>query len=112
MSRYLPHYWSLFSEFIDRFSSISYHNIPLPLLSNFYQYLSDDLKTAMHDPSFAAVPANVIQENSHIQPIFDRYMGRYARPADAPRPGKILINGQYHRLPPPFCASISTPPIL
>ena len=42
----------------------------------------------MHDPSFAAVPANVIQENSQIQPIFDRYMGRFTHPADAPKQEK------------------------
>ncbi|MED3281620.1 spore coat protein, partial [Bacillus thuringiensis] len=49
---YLKNYWLLNLEYINIFSRLKQYNIPLPLLSNFYQYLDEDIKNKMKDNNF------------------------------------------------------------
>lgn len=104
MSVYLRHYWSLYADFADAFGEIVYRKIPLPLLINFYQYLSEDARRRMEQPAFQAYLRNGIVKNVDIQPIFERFL---ATCRDKPRTnvnvnvnGKVLINGTYHRFQP------------
>ncbi|MBW7453947.1 hypothetical protein ACFOLF_24810 [Paenibacillus sepulcri] len=100
MSIYLRHYWALFNEFIEAFESIRYKHIPLGLLSNFYQYLSDDIKRSMSEAQFQAVLKNPVTDDQEIQPLFDRYITPFVK-QEAPCEGaKILVNGTYHRFQP------------
>lgn len=102
MSTYLRHYWSLFADFTEAFSSVRYKNIPLPILANFYQYLNDDIKLVMKQSEFHAVLQNVILDNKRIQPLFDPYikpLSSEKRKRSTSR-GKILVNGTYHRFQP------------
>lgn len=39
-------------EYINVFSELNHYNIRLPLLSNFYQYLDDDVKNNMKVNNF------------------------------------------------------------
>jgi hypothetical protein len=74
MSTYLRHYWSLFADFTEAFSSVRYKNIPLPILANFYQYLNDEIKLEMKQPEFQSVLINVVLDNKQIQPLFDQFV--------------------------------------
>ncbi|MDN8842509.1 CDP-glycerol glycerophosphotransferase family protein, partial [Staphylococcus aureus] len=47
MSAYLANYWVLYRQYIDLFQSLRYKDIPLALISNFYQYISPALRESM-----------------------------------------------------------------
>ncbi|WP_062109463.1 CDP-glycerol glycerophosphotransferase family protein [Bacillus niameyensis] len=96
MDVYLKNYWLLNVEFIEAFSSLNYKNIPLPLLSNFYHYLDEELKSEMENPEFNSKQTF---NESDIQPHFEKWL----KPLRAPmqfKQGKLLINFDYLRFLP------------
>ncbi|MFD2333513.1 hypothetical protein ACFSR7_29990 [Cohnella sp. GCM10020058] len=102
MSLYLRHYWSLFADFADAFGAVVFRRIPVPLLINFYQYLTDDMRTRMERPDFQSHLRNGSLKNAEIQPVFERYISLFRDRAKLRKDegGKVLINGTYHRFPP------------
>ncbi|OHY73451.1 hypothetical protein BCV52_26600 [Priestia aryabhattai] len=41
---YLLNYWTLYKEFINIFKELKFKQIPLALISNFYNYIDQNLK--------------------------------------------------------------------
>ncbi|MFC3801233.1 hypothetical protein [Cohnella sp. GCM10012308] len=102
MSMYLRHYWSLFADFADAFGAVVYRGIPVPLLINFYQYLTEDMRVRMARHDFQSHLRNGSLKSAEIQPAFERYISLFRVRAKLRKDegGKVLINGTYHRFPP------------
>jgi len=98
---YLNHYWSLFLDFINAFQDLTYNDIPLPLLCNFYQYIDDNLKEEMMKPGFKEYLCNKELTEDQIQPHFERFLNPIKNPLKTkPIPGKVLLNFDYLRFSP------------
>lgn len=93
---YLKNYWQLNLEFIEAFSALKYESIPLPLLSNFYHYLEDELKIEMENPDFNSLQSF---NQSEVQPQFEKWLTPLRKPIKV-KPGKLLINFDYLRFTP------------
>ena len=44
MSHYIHHYWQVYFEYVNLMKDLSYRQIPLGLISNFYQYISPEVR--------------------------------------------------------------------
>ncbi|UQZ36960.1 hypothetical protein C2I18_27555 [Paenibacillus sp. PK3_47] len=99
MSVYLSNYWSLYSEFIHVFKELKYRDIPLALMTNFYQQINDELRSNMEQEDFAAKLNNPgIKELSGIQPFFDKMTAPLNRTFKTNSKGKLLVNLDYTRI--------------
>ncbi len=100
MSIYLAHYWSLYSEFIKVFKDLKYKNIPLALMTNFYQQINDELRSDMEQTGFGMkLNDSGIKQPEEIQPFFDKLTAPFNQPFQANADGKLLINLDYTRIP-------------
>ncbi|MCJ7841352.1 CDP-glycerol glycerophosphotransferase family protein [Lederbergia sp. NSJ-179] len=100
MSIYLSNYWSLYSDFINLLKDVKYREIPIALMTNFYQQINDDLKKEMEHPDFATRLNDAsINELSQIQPFFEQILSPLKKPLKRQPNGKILINQDYTRIP-------------
>lgn len=100
MSIYLSNYWSLYSEFIHVFKNLKYRNIPIALMTNFYQQIDDELRSAMEQVNFGMKLNDVgIMEPSEIQPFFEKRVAPLKQPLQTKLDGKVLINLDYTRIP-------------
>ncbi|KRG13848.1 spore coat protein [Virgibacillus soli] len=97
MEVYLRNYWLLNLEFIDVFSALTYKNIPLPLLSNFYHYLDQPLQEKMQSADFCQYSAQTFKEEE-IQHRFEKWLSPLRKPLRAKnKQGKLLMNFDYLR---------------
>ncbi len=105
-SNYLENYWLLFLDFIDLFHELIFEKIPLPLLSNFYQYIDTDLREEMKKTSFKEHLTRKKITLNEIQPQFECWLHSFKQPAACrlldsskckPMKGKILLNLEYLR---------------
>ena len=55
---YLKNYWLLNLEYINIFSELKHYNVALPLLSNFYQYLDEDVKNKIKEKIIFSTTVN------------------------------------------------------
>ena len=95
---YLENYWLLFLDFIDVFAELTYDDIPLSLLANFYQYLDTNIKVEMTKPDFKKHLNKKSISEDQIQPQFERWLNPLKQPLGAkPLPGKVLLNYDYLR---------------
>lgn len=95
---YLENYWSLFLDFIDAFADLTYNNITLPILANFYQYLDNTLKQEMTRSDFKNYLSRKSLENGQIQAQFERWLSPLKQPSiTEPSQGKVLLNFDYLR---------------
>ncbi|WP_017152803.1 CDP-glycerol glycerophosphotransferase family protein [Bacillus bingmayongensis] len=95
---YLKNYWLLNLEFIETFASLTYRDIPLPLLSNFYQYLDNSLKQEMMREDFNNHLIIKTLDESQIQPQFEKWLTPIQKPMQKkPIQGKTLLNFDYLR---------------
>jgi hypothetical protein len=95
---YLENYWSLFLDFIDVFADLTYKDIPLPLLANFYQYLDYNLKEEMTKVDFKNYLSRKSLDNTQIQAQFERWLSPLKQPFKTkPLQGKVLLNFDYLR---------------
>ncbi|WP_310829674.1 CDP-glycerol glycerophosphotransferase family protein [Paenibacillus pedocola] len=100
MSIYLAHYWSLYSEFINVFKDLKYKNIPVALMTNFYQQINDELRSDMEQTGFEMkLNDSRIKQPEEIQPFFEKLAAPFKQPLQANADGKILINLDYTRIP-------------
>jgi hypothetical protein len=95
---YLKNYWSLFLDFINVFADLTYNNIPLPILANFYQHLDQTLKEEMTKPDFKKYLSRKSLDNTQIQAQFERWLNPLKLPSKTkPSQGKVLLNFDYLR---------------
>ncbi|WP_066051366.1 CDP-glycerol glycerophosphotransferase family protein [Robertmurraya korlensis] len=100
MSTYLNNYWSLYSEFINVFKNMKYRNIPIALLTNFYQQINDELRLEMEKEDFSLkLKYSSIHEKREIQPFFDKILRPIRIPIKNQPKGKVVVNSDYTRLP-------------
>ncbi|MEM5627321.1 hypothetical protein AAHB47_28700 [Bacillus wiedmannii] len=71
---YLKNYWLLNLEYIKVFSKLVHHNISLPLLSNFYQYLEEDIKNKMKNKDFYKYLSVAPIEEKQLQSEFEKWL--------------------------------------
>lgn len=99
MSIYLANYWSLYSEFIHVLKDLKYKDIPIALMTNFYQQINDELRSDMEQKDFELkLNDSSIKERSEIQPFFEKMVASFKRPCKTNVAGKILINQDYTRI--------------
>ncbi|MEK3791996.1 CDP-glycerol glycerophosphotransferase family protein [Paenibacillus sp. FSL R7-0204] len=99
MSIYLSNYWSLYSEFIHTAQELKYRNIPLALMTNFYQQINDELRSEMGSSGFKLkLEHSGIHEQYQIQPFFENRVAPLYQPVKSNLKGKILINLDYIRM--------------
>ncbi|MGX5586061.1 CDP-glycerol glycerophosphotransferase family protein [Bacillus thuringiensis] len=95
---YLKNYWLLNLDYINIFSELKHHNIPLPLLSNFYQYLDEDIKNKMKDDNFykqlSIEPIAEKQLQLEFEKIISAFQSKIKRKN---KDGTILLNSDYLR---------------
>ncbi|MEI7024969.1 CDP-glycerol glycerophosphotransferase family protein [Paenibacillus sp. y28] len=92
MDRYLRNYWSLFLEFIDLFDGLKFHGIPLPLVTTFHHYLSEQAIECMKQPQFETLLRSPVRSKQELQPAFDRYLEPLRAPLEPkPQHGAILV---------------------
>ncbi|ARJ22189.1 CDP-glycerol glycerophosphotransferase family protein [Bacillus sp. ISL-8] len=95
---YLKNYWLLNLEYINIFSELKHYNIPLPLLSNFYQYLDADVKNKMKENNFYKQLSIEPIEETQLQLEFEKRMSSFqAKIKRKNRNGAILLNSDYLR---------------
>jgi len=100
MSVYLENYWSLYREFLEVFKNLKYRDIPITLLTNFYQHIDQHLKEQMERESFQTSLLNPKMEQAKIQPYFEEWLTTIGSPSKKGTPnGKTLINMDFTRLP-------------
>lgn len=85
-------------EFLEAFGSLIYRGLPLPLLSNFYQYLDDSLKQEMMKEDFNRHLTIKTLDEKQIQPEIEKWLVPIRRPLQKkPIQGKTLLNFDYLR---------------
>ncbi|MGG0154334.1 CDP-glycerol glycerophosphotransferase family protein [Bacillus mycoides] len=95
---YLKNYWLLNLEYINIFSELKHYNIPLPLLSNFYQYLDADVKNKMKENNFYKQLSIEPIEETQLQLEFEKRMSSFqSKIKRKNRNGAILLNSDYLR---------------
>lgn len=100
MSVYLTNYWSLYSEFINVLKDLKYKDLPIALLTNFYQQINDELRSDMEQKEFGMkLNDSSIKKQSEIQPFFEKMVTPLKQPFTANPDGQILINLDYTRIP-------------
>lgn len=100
MSIYLVNYWALYSEFINIFKNLTYRDIPIALLTNFYQQINDELRGQMEKVDFSShLKYSRIKELKEIQPFFEESLKSIKKPIKKDPEGKMVINLDYTRLP-------------
>lgn len=73
MSIYLANYWPLYSEFIQATEELTYRDVPLGLMINFYQLIDDELRSEMGSTTFRQKLKHPgIEEQQEIQPFLRR----------------------------------------
>ncbi|MEW6622412.1 MAG: CDP-glycerol glycerophosphotransferase family protein [Bacillota bacterium] len=98
---YLHHYWLLYLDFINTFQDLTFKEIPLPLLFNFYQYIDEGLKKEMLKPGFKDYLNTQELTEEQIQPHFETVLNPLKKPLKAkPVNGKVLLNFDYLRFSP------------
>jgi hypothetical protein len=100
VSIYLNNYWALYSEFINIFKNLKYREIPLALVTNFYQQINDELRGQMEQVDFSShLKYTSIKELKEIQPFFEESLRSFRKPIKKNPEGKMVINLDYTRLP-------------
>lgn len=100
MSIYLSNYWSLYSEFINVLKDLKYRDIPIALMTNFYQQINDELRSDMERKDFEMkLNDSRIKKPNEIQPFFEKMIAPLRQPCKPNLDGKILINLDYTRIP-------------
>jgi len=95
---YLNNYWALFLDFVKNLNNLTYNNVSLPLLCNFYQYLDEELKKEMLKPAFKDYLNTKQITEEQIQPSFERLLLPVRNaPRIKPLSGKVLLNYNYLR---------------
>ncbi len=99
MSIYLTNYWSLYSEFINVLKNLKYRDIPVALMTNFYQQINDELRSDMEQKDFEMkLKYSSIKKQNQIQPFFENRIAPLKQPFKKNLEGKILINLDYTRI--------------
>lgn len=92
---YLNNYWSLFEEFVQEFNELRYHDIPLPLLCNFYQMIPDEIKYRMTRTDFHEVLKYKVKDEE-IQKTFAVHIDEVAKQRESNiAGGSTLMNHRY-----------------
>ena len=100
MNTYLENYWAIYREFIETFKNFTFKDIPISLLTNFYQHIDQDLKMKMEADNFPVSEKYPELKQEMIQPYFEKWLAKSNPPStNKPKDGKILINFDYTRIP-------------
>lgn len=100
MSIYLSNYWTLYKEFVETFSHLKFREIPIVLLTNFYQQIDSELKMKMEEENFHLKINAPKLDQEKIQPYFEKWLEKIrASWMVKPKEGKVLINADYTRIP-------------
>ncbi|MFJ5964222.1 CDP-glycerol glycerophosphotransferase family protein [Bacillus sp. NPDC093026] len=97
MSHYIHHYWQVYFEYVNLLKDLSYHQIPLGLISNFYQYISPEVRERMEDESFGHELTTSCPLPQDIQPFFDQHKQMIKRTEYRPENGKVLLHFEHLR---------------
>jgi hypothetical protein len=100
MNTYLKNYWGIYREFVEHFKNLTYKGIPIPLLTNFYQQIDQELKTKMEKDDFPISGRYPDLKKEMLQPYFDKWIPDSILPSKTIKTdGRILINYDYTRIP-------------
>lgn len=100
MNTYLKNYWVIYREFIETFKNFTFKDIPISLLTNFYQHIDQDLKMKMEAENFPTSEKYPELKQEMIQPYFEKWLAKSNPPfTNKAKDGKILINFDYTRIP-------------
>ncbi|MGM0756203.1 MAG: CDP-glycerol glycerophosphotransferase family protein [Bacillota bacterium] len=97
MSHYIHHYWQVYFEYVNLMKGLSYRQIPLGLISNFYQYISPEVRERMEDEAFGHKLTTTCPLPQDIQPFFDQHKQKMKRIAYRPEDGKVLLHFDHLR---------------
>ncbi|MGX9290901.1 capsular polysaccharide export protein, LipB/KpsS family [Bacillus sp. A015] len=92
MSHYIHHYWQVYFEYVNLMKGLSYRQIPLGLISNFYQYISPEVRECMEDKTFGHKLATTCPLPQEIQPFFDQHKQKMKRISYLSEKGKVLLH--------------------
>ncbi|MFP7736298.1 hypothetical protein ACLHDF_23430 [Priestia aryabhattai] len=96
---YLLNYWTLYTEFIDKFKNLKFKGVPLALMTNFYQQIDEELKRKMEHEDFKKLFLHQITSPEQIQPFFEHWLNPLRKPLISNPTGKILINSAFIKIP-------------
>lgn len=97
MSHYIHHYWQVYFEYVNLMKDLSYRQIPLGLISNFYQYISPEVRERMEEEAFGHELTTTCPLPQDIQPFFDQHKQKIKRIAHRPKNGKVLLHFEHLR---------------
>jgi len=99
MSIYLSNYWLLYSEFINLFKELKYRDVPVAIMTNFYQQIDEDLKKDMEKENFhLQLKQATLTESNQIQPFLNDFLISLKNSNKNLGNGKVLINLDYIRI--------------
>ncbi|MEC1719219.1 capsular polysaccharide export protein, LipB/KpsS family [Schinkia azotoformans] len=100
MNIYLKNYWSIYREFLETFKNLTFKDIPLCLMTNFYQHIDQSLQTKMEEDTFPLSDKYPEMKYEMIQPYFDKWLNKGNLTLTTKlKNGKLLINSDYTRIP-------------
>ncbi|MDQ1852317.1 CDP-glycerol glycerophosphotransferase family protein [Bacillus stercoris] len=97
MSAYLSNYWVLYRKYVALFDKLRYKGIPLGLISNFYQYISPELRVMMEEEPELFGPVDQHIDEGQIQPFFEERIQNIVKTNDEPVKGKVILHFDYLR---------------
>ncbi|MGE6630435.1 CDP-glycerol glycerophosphotransferase family protein [Bacillus sp. NPDC077027] len=97
MSHYIHHYWQVYMEYVNILKSLTYQHIPLGLISNFYQYISPEVRDRMENEAFGEQLQTSCPVPQDIQPFFDEKKKSIKPVAYNPGSGKVLLHFDHLR---------------
>lgn len=87
----------LYRQYIDLFHSLRYKDIPLALISNFYQYISPALRESMEQNPELFGPADRHIPEANIQSYFDQKKQTIKKTDEKPVNGKVILHFDHLR---------------
>ncbi|KAF1677884.1 CDP-glycerol glycerophosphotransferase family protein [Bacillus sp. SKDU12] len=97
MSFYLSNYWVLYRKYVELFDNFRYKGIPLGLISNFYQYISPELREMMEKEPEIFGPAEQYINEEQIQPYFEEKIQKIVKINSKTVKGKVILHFDYLR---------------
>ncbi|MFG6150277.1 hypothetical protein [Halobacillus sp. B23F22_1] len=98
MNNFERNYWSSYCDFIDKFGSLTYLGISIPLVSPYYVLIHENAINKLKSKSFNKFVSTNIKQEKGIQSHFDKRLSPYKKKINKQK-GKIVLYDTALRIP-------------
>ncbi|MCP3028680.1 hypothetical protein [Halobacillus sp. A5] len=98
MNNFERNYWSSYCDYIDKFDSLTYLGISIPLVSPYYVLIHENAINKLNSKSFNKYVSTNIKQEKGIQSHFEQRLSPYKKKINK-RKGKIVLYDTALRIP-------------